>query len=207
MTTHISIPELDERGLSYEETYNVLLVIIKHELKLLAQYHNSASIDDIESYILCNANRIYRTACTLHTIINTEKDYITASAVLRMLADSLATLYLIYQEESEDILKLRHYLYVLDGVKTRLKYMKKDIRYDNKIKREEYEAISQQYLSSKQNLEGAFSHCVSMIKSGQGYKGHAAIVDKLIECGNWKFKNLTSFKMRDNKYSWSGCQP
>lgn len=203
MTTHISIPELDERGLSYEESYNVLLVAIKHELILLAQYHNSASVDDIESYILCNANRVYKTACTLHTIIESEKDYVTACGVLRMLADSLATLYLIYQEENENILNLRHYLYILDGVKTRLKYMSENLHYNNKIKREEYEAIVKQYMSSKRNFEEAYSYCVNKIKLNQVYKGHVAIVDKLIEFGNWKFKNLMSFKMKDNKYSWS----
>lgn len=203
MTTHISIPKLDERGLSYEDLYNVILVMFKHELPLLSQYHNPTSVDDIDSYILCNTQRIFRTACTLQTIINSEKDYITASAVLRMLADSLATLYLIYQEENEDILKLRHYLYVIDGLITRLRYMSRDIQYDHKIKKEEYDAIYEQYMNSKRDYEAARTLCVNKIKSCNLYKGHAAMVDKLIECGNWKFKNLNSFKMKDNKYSWS----
>lgn len=202
MTTHISIPELDERGLSYEEFYNVILVFFKHEFSLLAQYHNSPSVDDIGSYILCNASRIYKTACTLQTIINIEKDYVTANAVLRMLADSIATLHLIYQED-QDILNLRHYLYVIDGLSTRLRYMSRDMRYDNKIKREEYDAIYKQFMDSKQNYEDCYSYCVNEIKSCCLYEGHAALIDKLIECGNWKFKNLHSFKMKENKYSWS----
>lgn len=203
MTTHITIPELDKCGLSYEESYNVLLVILKHELPLLAQYHNSTSVSDIDSYILCNTQRIYKTASTLQTIINSEKDYVTASAVLRMLADSLATLYLIYKEENRDILTLRHYLYVIDGLSTRLRYMSRDIQYDYKIKREEYDAIHEQYINSKRNYEDARTFCVSKIKLCDIYKGHAALIDKLIEYGNWKFKNLNSFNMKDNKYSWS----
>lgn len=203
MTTHISIPELEERGLSYEDLYNVVLVMFKHELPLLAQYHNSTSVDDIDSYILCNTLRIYKTACTLQTIIKSERDYITASAVLRMLADSLATLYLIYKEENRDILTLRHYLYIIDGLSTRLRYMSRDIQYDHKIKREEYVAIHEQYTNSKRNYEDARTFCVNKIKLCNIYKGHAALVDRLIRCGNWKFKNLNSFNMKDNKYSWS----
>lgn len=203
MTTHITIPELEERGLSYEDSFNVTIVSVKHVLLSLSKYHNSTFVDDIDSYILCNAKRIYKTACTLRTIIKSEKDYVTASAVLRMLADSLATLYLIYNEEDQDLLVLRHYLYVIDGLRTRLGYMSKELHYNNKIKREEYDAIASQFLNSKRNYENAKFSCIGKIKSCNLYKGHAAIIDKLIEKGNWKFRNLKSFNMKENKYSWS----
>lgn len=202
MTSHISIPALDERGLSYKDFFRVLVTLIKYELKYIGEYHNSTCIDDIDSYILCNTRRIHKTANTLYTVIEKEKDFITANAILRMLADSLASLYLIYQED-KDLLELRHYLYIIDGIKSRLHQIPNDIRYDNKINRGEYDSLCAQVMSSKQNYEDAYSHCVDKLRSCHIYNGHAAIIDRLIECRNWKFKNLTTFNMNNNKYSWS----
>lgn len=202
MSTHISIPALDERGLTYEGFFKVLITLIKYELKYLGEKHNSTCIDDIDSYILCNAKRIHKTANTLYAVIKDEKDYTTANAMLRMLADSLASLYLIYQDRP-DFLELRHYLYIIDGIKSRLRQFPMDMKYDEKIKREDYDSLYVQVMSSKQNYEDAYSHCVERLHSCQLYKGHAAIIDKLIEYGNWKFKNLSAFNMSKNKYSWS----
>lgn len=202
MSTKISIPALDERGLSYEDFFKVLITLIKYELKYLGEKHNSTSIDDIDSYILCNVKRIYKTANTLYAVIKIEKDYTTANAILRMLADSLASLYLIYQDR-QDLLELRHYLYIIDGIKSRLRQFPMDMKYDGKIKRDDYDSLYAQVTSSKRNYEDAYSHCVEKLHSGQFYKGYAAIIDKLIECGNWKFKNLSAFNMSNNKYSWS----
>lgn len=202
MSTKISIPALDERGLSYEDFFKVLITLIKYELKYLGEKHNSTSIDDIDSYILCNVKKIYKTANTLYAVIKIEKDYTTANAILRMLADSLASLYLIYQDR-QDLLELRHYLYIIDGIKSRLRQFPMDMKYDGKIKRDDYDSLYAQVTSSKRNYEDAYSHCVEKLHSGQFYKGYAAIIDKLIECGNWKFKNLSAFNMSNNKYSWS----
>lgn len=202
MSSHITISELEERGLSYKDFFKVLITIIKHELKYLGELHNSTSIDDIDSYIVCNAKRIHKTANTLCKVIEDESDFTTANAILRMLADSLASLYLIYNEDS-GLLELRHYLYIIDGVKSRLCQIPNEIKYNNKIKREEYDALLAQLMSSKQNYESAYLHCVDKIHSLQIYQSYAALIDKLIECRNWKFKTLTSFKMNNNKYSWS----
>ena len=202
MSSHITIPELEERGLSYKEFFKVLLTLIKYELKYLGELHNSTYIDDIDSYILCNARRIHKTANTLCTVIEKERDFTTANAILRMLADSLASLYLIYNEDG-DLLELRHYLYIIDGTKSRLCRFPKTIIYNDKVKREEYDSLCKQIMSSKQNYEDAFTHCVDKIHSCQTYQGHAALIDKFIEYGNWKFKNLSSFNMNKNKYSWS----
>lgn len=119
-----------------------------------------------------------------------------------MLADSLASLYLIYQDRP-DFLELRHYLYIIDGIKSRLRQFPMDMKCDEKIKREDYDSLYAQVMSSKRNYEDAYSHCVERLHSCQLYKGHAAIIDKLIEYGNWKFKNLSAFNMSKNKYSWS----
>ena len=197
---HISIPELDSEGLTYEGFFRVLFLLVKHEVAHLKDIYPSCSIDDIKAYPLQIAQRIVITSCTLHNIIEREKDFCSAMAILRVMADTLSSLYLIYKEEGEK-LYLRHYLYVMDGVNNRLKYLPNSVDYDNKISKSEYDALCKQIESSKNNCNGTINHCVSEIHSLSFYHGQMYVIDKLIKSQNWKFKTFDSAN-RNNSYSW-----
>ena len=197
---HISIPELDSEGLTYEEFFRVLFLLVKHEVAHLKDIYPSCSIDDIKAYPLQIAQRIVITSCTSHNIIEREKDFCSAMAILRVMADTLSSLYLIYKEEGEK-LYLRHYLYVMDGVNNRLKYLPNSVDYDNKISNSEYDALCKQIESSKNNCNGTINHCVSEIQSLSFYHGQMYVIDKLIKSQNWKFKTFGSAN-RNNSYLW-----
>ena len=197
---HISIPELDSEGLTYEEFFRVLFLLVKHEVAHLKDIYPSCSIDDIKAYPLQIAQRIVITSCTLHNIIEREKDFCSAMAILRVMADTLSSLYLIYKEEGEK-LYLRHYLYVMDGVNNRLNYLPNSVDYDNKISKSEYDALCKQIESSKNNCNETKKHCISEIHSLSLYHGQMYVIDKLIKSQNWKFKTFGSAK-KNNSYSW-----
>lgn len=137
---HISIPEFARADLTYEECYRVVFTLIKHEVFHLKNIHTSESIDELKAYPLQIASRILKAASTLHTIIEQNKDYVVANAIVRTLADTMASLYLIYQEDGEAMV-LRHYLYVLDGINNRLKYLPENMFYDNSISKDEFDVL------------------------------------------------------------------
>lgn len=197
---HISIPELDSEGLTYEEFFRVLFLLVKHEVAHLKDIYPSCSIDDIKAYPLQIAQRIVKMSCTLHNIIEREKDFCSAMALLRVMADTLSSLYLIYKEEGEK-LYLRHYLYVMDGVNNRLNYLPDSVDYDNKISKSEYDALCKQIESSKNNCNETKNHCISEIHSLSLYHEQMYVIDKLIDNYNWKFKTFGSAK-KNNSYSW-----
>ena len=197
---HISIPELDSEGLTYEEFFRVLFLLVKHEVAHLKDIYSSCSIDDIKAYPLQIAQRIVITSCTLHNIIEREKDFCSAMALLRVMADTLSSLYLIYKEEGEK-LYLRHYLYVMDGVNNRLNYLPNSVDYDNKLSKSEYDALCKQIESSKNNCNETKKHCISEIHSLSLYHGQMYVIDKLIENCNWKYKTFSS-KTKGNSYTW-----
>ena len=145
---HISIPEFARADLTYEECYRVVFTLIKHEVFHLKNIHTSESIDELKAYPLQIASRILKSASTLHTIIEQNKDYVVANAIVRTLADTMASLYLIYQEDGE-AMALRHYLYVLDGINNRLKYLPENMFYDNSISKDEFDVLMQQVVDSK----------------------------------------------------------
>lgn len=54
----ISIPEFDERGLTYEESFRIIVIMLNHELYYLKNLHPSEAIDDLDAYPLQVAQRI-----------------------------------------------------------------------------------------------------------------------------------------------------
>ena len=199
---HISIPEFTRENLTYGESYRVVFILVKHEVLHLKNIHTSESIDDLKAYPLQIASRILKSANTLYTIIEQNRDYVVANAIVRTLADTMASLYLIYQEVGEAMI-LRHYLYIIDGINNRLKYLPKNMFYDNSISKDEFDVLMQQAVASKTHYTETRQHCQAKIRELSLYGGRAAVIEKLMEKCNWKYKTLDSSNSQKNKYTWN----
>ena len=197
---HISIPELDERGLTYEEFYRTMLVTLKHQVHYLREIHPSNTIDDISAYPLVIINRILNNSITLYNVIERDKDYTIANTIIRSMADSISSLYFIYNETDDEMKLLRHYLFIMDGLNGRVKLLPDSKEYDHKIKREEYDKLLHQIHESKRNFTNAINHCITTIQSQSLYSRNKASIDKIIHTNNWRFKSLNSSDK--NAYNW-----
>lgn len=200
MSLHISTQELDEQNLSYEEFFRVIHVILKHETMYLRQLHPSKSINDIESYPIIIIEKILKITSTLYTVVNANKDYIVSNIIIRSLADVISSLILIYSKSNDDLKLLRHYLFIMDGLQGRINNLPGDLKYDGKIKKEEFEALSQQIESARDNYKGAYSCAEEEIKKLSIYESKKNTIDHLISKRNWRFKELSE---SPGTYKWT----
>lgn len=196
---HISIPELDERNLSSEEFFRVIYVLLVHEMEQLILLHPSKAINNLSDYPLQLAKRIVDSAHTLYYVIEKENDYVVAFTIIRSIADMLSTFILIYGGDDTEETALRHYLYILDGMKGRLSLLPEKIENNGRLKDHEYIGLCKQINDAKLNYGRAVDLCVREIHSLQLYKKYPKSIDILIERRNWKFKNIDSPK---EKYKW-----
>jgi hypothetical protein len=155
--THIGIPELEAKQLSYEEFYRILVVTLKHELHYLEELYPNVCIDNIKAYAISFALRITKSAITLHSVIERDKDYVVANGIVRSLADSISSFILIYTEKNSDTRYLRHYLYIIDGLAGRLKQLPESIQLDGRIREEEFVNLKKQIDDARNNYEGGCS--------------------------------------------------
>lgn len=199
---HISIPEHDDRGLIYEEFYRVMVVVLKHQTLYLREIYPSEVIDDLSAYPLVIANRIVNNSITLYNVIERDRDYTIANAIVRSLADSISSLLFIYNDSNEEQKFLRHYLFIMDGLYERIKLLPESKEYDHRIKKDEFDKLMQQIHNSKRNYSDVYNHCILQIKSLPIYNGHTASIDKIIQKNNWKFKSINSFN-NNNSYKWN----
>ena len=196
---HISIPELDERNLSSEEFFRVIYVLLVHEMEQLMLLHPSKAINDLTDYPLQLAKRIVESAHTLYYVIEKENDYVVAFSIIRSIADMLSAFILIYGGNDIEEKALRHYLYILDGMKGRLSLLPEKVENNGRLKDDEYIGFCKQINDAKLNYGGAVDLCIYEIHSLQLYKTYSKSIDILIDRRNWKFKDVGSPK---DKYKW-----
>ena len=160
----------------------------------------SASVSDIPGYCLEFCRKVLIQAETLVDVARKREDYCTVCSLVRMLADNIATINLVYccQDDEERI--LRHLLYVLDGIYIRHKLLnEREVKYDGKISKETFEALYLQVEEAKHNAEGCIKYCVDTIKKSPYYTSSQTDLEELISRRNWKFKRITRPK---EAYSW-----
>ncbi|MBR2416722.1 MAG: hypothetical protein IKB11_08225 [Bacteroidaceae bacterium] len=198
---HISTPELDERNLSYEEYFRVIHVLLRHEALYLRKIHPNKSIDDIKAYPLIIIEKIVKITGTLYSVVVRNKDYVVSNIILRSLADIISSMILIYTEPDLEIKKIRHYLFIMDGLYGRMKNLPIDLKYDGKIQKEEYEQLKEQIDNAYNNYNEAYLLAKNEIQNLSIYKTHKQTIDILINNRKWKFKDISESNIK--YYSWT----
>lgn len=199
----IPIPEVTDRfGTIDNALANVINccdVIIDKAKKV----YPSASVNDVPGYALEFCRKTIVQATTLLKIAKDRDDYNTICSLVRILADNVSIIRLIYAETNKEEKILRHLLYLMDGVSTRSEYLKdypKD--YDGTIPREDYYELCIQVKEAKDNAEGSIGFCIDLIKKRPIYIVYQSSIDELIKQKNWKYKSIDKPK-RNDAYTWN----
>lgn len=199
----IPIPEVTECFGSIENALNSVLrycdVIIEKAKKVCP----STSVNDVSGYALEFCRKTLVQTTTLAKVAHEREDYNTTCSLVRILADNVSTIKLIYAAENVEEKILRHLLYVMDGATTRFEYLKDHPKpYDGKIPKETYDALCVQVQEIKNNALDCIAFCTNSIKAHPCYAVHQSSIDELINLRNWKFKTINKPKKKD-AYTWN----
>ncbi len=197
----IPVPEVDERFDCLEDALEHIIrlsgVIVDKAIKLCP----SPTVADIPSYALAFIRKVLVQSSTLVMVAREREDYNTVCALVRMLADNMATLNLVYGSDDKEERVLRHLLYVMDGVFERYSTLiGHPMHYDGKIPRGTYEALKKQVQGAIDNAASCMSFCENEIKSRSTYQTNREHIDKLINKKDWKYKQLGASQLKS--YTW-----
>lgn len=197
-----------------KESWKLCPLIIAHltkEVGLLRLCIGQTTDIDIKSYPLKIIDKLTTMLTTLWKVINIDKDFYVANVVIRSIADNVALLFLIYNKDEGEIRILRHYLFLLDGIRSRLANLIIPIKNDD-ITEEEYQKLVKQQEDFKSMLNGCKKYIIECITSLNIYNTNKLGIDMLMknkkgeEQYNWKFKtlNITPAQIytEKNTYNW-----
>ena len=199
---NIPIPEIVDCFGSIE---NALFSVIRYCNVIIEKAKKvcpSTSVNDVPGYALEFCRKTLVQATTIIKVAHEREDYNTVCSLVRILADNVSILKLIYSSEDVEEKILRHLLYVIDGASLRYKYLKDHPKaYDEKIPKEMYDKLCNQVNKAKDNACGCIDFCTNAIKARPGYSTKQQSYDKLIKYHNWKYKTIDKPKP-ENAYSW-----
>ena len=200
---NIPIPEVTKCLGSID---NAIVSVIRYcnvVIEKAKKVYPSASVNDVPGYALEFCRKMLVQATTLVKVAREREDYNTVCSLVRIMADNVAILKLIYGADDKEEKELRHLLYVMDGVATRYEYLKdKPKPYDGNISKEAYETLSTRVWEIKDNAIGCINFCTNAIKARPNYSVKPQCYDKLIRYRNWRFKLIDKPKPQ-NSYSWN----
>ena len=196
----IPIPRVDERFENTEDVLEYILRFCNLIVEKAKQVSPNPAINDIPAYELEFIHKVLIQTYTMVKISREREDYNTVCALVRILADNIASINLIYGSEYSEEKALRHFLYVMDGVSLRFRMLNgHPMQYDGTIPQESFDALKKQVEGAKANADSCISFCKNAIKQLPVYAMRRSDVDFLIKTKNWKFKTVGTPK---DSYSW-----
>ena len=198
----IKIPELESFGFDFKNTYIAIYSMLGYEMERLSQSHLSRAVNDIYGYRILMLTRMTKSFHTLYSTLAECHDYVSSSTLIRMLADSLAAYLTIYHEQDDEEMKLRHFLYVIDGTKLRLDYLEKSMQIlkgrASSMSDNEHISILRESENSVNKCRNLLKSCTDVIKFMPVYKLYKNEIDILIQNRNWQYQSLSRPKIKQH---------
>lgn len=193
----IPVPEMDERFECVEDALEHIIRLSSVIVEKAEKICPPPMVADIPSYALAFIRKVLVQASSLVMVARERQDYNTVCAMVRMLADNLATLNLVYGCDDDEEKVLRHLLYVMDGVSARHDTLiGHPMHYDGKIPRETYDALEKQVHEAIDNAAKCIKYCEDEIRKRNTYQSHPEHINKLIKKKDWKFKELGQTQLK-----------
>lgn len=202
--------QIGNRGLNnklknsdYSDDLKSLLYLLEFKTAWLLEKHELNNIDDIEGIGLQIIAKCTKALKTLSTVCTICKDYSVANTTLRMIIDSIAIYNIVYAIPDKEEREYRHYLYIKDGIKSRLSTMEDELEYTGGISVEEFVRLQKRYKDTKTSDLSAIQHCNDILNKHSYSTLYSEFHKQTIEHCNWRYKdNIYKSKINQNRYSW-----
>ncbi|MBJ2196180.1 MAG: hypothetical protein JFT11_10570 [Muribaculaceae bacterium] len=169
----------------------------------LSRYNgNIGVVDNLGSYILGIIRKIILQFYSYKQVVESVNDYNSAMALVRFMADSICSFVLVYDHKNEDEQKIRHCLYVLDGVKKSLEELSYPIEKTDYISDEDYAVLKSQHDNAIKNREKIRDYMIRELNKFSLIKQNPTS-QTIIANADWKYKNITVKSTPKNRYSWN----
>ena len=200
--------DFNQEILKSEEAFDVCFSRNKIIVEALGYKYPQPDIDNIDSYIAHRCINIHAMFLTFYKSYCSKIDILSANSFLRIFADHVSALKLIYEEENIQESKLRHYLSIADAITSEIEALRQ-LSESSSITKDGTNIV----LSTIKEKEAEYISIVEKIKSLPVYNNNQLAINILIDGkktksgfvydrNNWKYKSLLNTN-GNNTYSWA----
>lgn len=187
-----------------ESTFELAFCELDYITEHLQSIYNSPYVDDLNSYLLVAIRKMLDSWQSIHILCDNTIDTSSLITLSRMIIDNYTVLHFIHiSSKMLEERKLRHYLYILDGLQNRLNNLKKfpSITFDqNYIEQTEIDELNRKINTTIQNDLISKDRLLLKIRESPLY--NINMEDNIVKCCNWRYKKLDN-TIKNNRFSWS----
>lgn len=198
----IKIPEFEGREDTPEFLIDMLIAQLNITINELSRGHNLIALSDGTGVFLNMGTKFLNIAESFQTIVKCGKDIVSSYSLLRMMADYLATMYLIFENKDQYECLFRYLLFFRDGFCKRIEVLGYEIKNNGRISQEQYKDFSEQMDSAKQNAEQGIKECDKLLDTHPYKTINNALFNKIKACNQWKYKKFNAAIKSYESYKW-----
>ncbi len=196
-------PFMEQMGWDYEDLFLAIYVELDYLHSELLKFHNSLNVNDIYSYFLLMVKKMLDVWESIHLILDNKIDLTSLFSLSRVIADNYVVMRRIHIDaKDKDERNFRHYLYLLDGVKSRIRQLETKAMPHNPniMSSDDYEKIVSKNASTLCREKKNEQTILDMIRKSPLYD--KSLEGSIVKGSNWKYKELKDTSTKTNCYTW-----
>lgn len=159
-------------------------------------------VNNLGSYTLGIVRKIILQFYSYKQVAEIVGDYNSALALVRYMADSISSFVFVYDNKNPEEQKIRHCLYVLDGVKQSLGELSHPIEKTEYISDEDFLSLKEQYDGARENRISVRDYLIDQLNSYTLIQQNST-AQSIVKNADWKYKDISVKSSKDNRYTWN----
>lgn len=186
---------------SLGSAFRTYLFILETYVDAVEQLYHSNNANEIKSYQGIMLRRIVNSLKTLDQVLVISKDPISGYSLLRTIADSICAYCFIYENDNNDEVEFRHFLYLLDGCSQFVNAFPLALNNNGLIEKSEEVKINSELNQEKINLDVFHKNLFDYL-----YNSNIACISKseadiIINRRDWKYRTILYYSEKES-YNW-----
>ena len=181
--------------------FRTFLFILEAYVDAVEQLHHSNNANEIKSYQGIILRRIVNSLKTLDSVLVISKDPISGYSLLRTIADSICAYCFIYENDNNDEVEFRHFLYLLDGCSQFVNAFPLALNNNGLIEKSEEVKISNELDQEKTDLEVLHKNLFDYLYNSNIACNSKSEADNIINRRDWKYRTILHYSIKES-YNW-----
>lgn len=186
---------------SLGSAFRLYFFILEAYVDAVEQLYHSKNANEIKSYQGIMLRRIVNSLKTLDQVLVISKDPISGYSLLRTIADSICAYCFIYENDNNDEVEFRHFLYLLDGCSQFVNAFPLAMKNNGLIEKSEEEKISYELDQEKTNLDVFHNNLFDYLFNSNIARHSKSEADIIIKKRDWKYRTILHYSEKKS-YNW-----
>lgn len=186
---------------SLGSVFRTYLFVLEAYVDAIEQLHHSNNANEIKSYQCIILRRIVNSLETLDQMLVISKDPISAYSLLRTIADSICAYCFIYENDNNDEVEFRHYLYLLDGCSQYVSNFPSTLSNNGQIERKEGLLFNEELDQEKTNMDDFHKNLFEYLYNTFFARTSKRETGIIINRCDWKYRKVSHYSEKES-YKW-----